>query len=116
MTQAIDYDDQLIDLSTNHFSRSKMIHLLRCFWFRTCAENVIQMSEKYHCVQSDVTVPILTDSIEQQCETSNPTDDFTTSCFPSALLHICLPLGSDTSTLCCCLYLIPLSQRNILGY
>lgn len=65
------------------------------------------MIEKYCHVQSDVTLPIHTDLIEQQCETCIPLDYFTTSCCPSVLFHICLPLSPGVSTLCCCLSLIP---------
>lgn len=46
-----------------------------------------------------LTVPIHTDLIEQQRETSGPTDDFTTSCSP-VLHHICLPPSLDTRALC----------------
>lgn len=58
-------------------------------------------SEKYCHVQSDVTAPVHIDRIEQQCETSSPTDYFTTSCFPPARLHICLP--PSRHQYCCCL-------------
>lgn len=55
---------------------------------------------------------IHTGLIEQQCETRSPTDDFTTSCFPSVLPHVCLPLSPVISTLCCCLSVIPLSEKH----
>lgn len=55
---------------------------------------------------------IHTGLIEQQCETRSPTDDFTTSCFPSVLPHVCLPLSPVISTLCCCLSVIPPSEKH----
>lgn len=70
-------------------------------------------SEKYCHVQSDVTVPIHSDVIEQQCETSSPTDYFTTSCFPAVLLHVCLSLSPGISTLRCCPSLIPPIKEHL---
>lgn len=47
------------------------------------------ISDKHGPVKGDVTAPVHTDLIEQQCETSSPTDYFTTSCCPPVLpLHL----------------------------
>lgn len=58
--------------------------------------NEMHKNEKY-C--PDITELIHMDAIEQQRETSSPTDYFITSCFPSVLLLICLPLIPGISTL-----------------
>lgn len=71
-------------------------------------------SEKYCHAPSDVTVPIHSDVIEQQCETSSLTDYFTTSCFPPVLLHVCLPLSPGISTLCCCLSLVSPVKEHLM--